>query len=481
MESESDDSRLERDREELFHLVWSMPSEQVAAKLGISGAALSKRCAKLGIPKPPRGYWARFKGNPDRPVPPMTAYLDVVRAQLNQKTIQPGLHLSERKKELFERAAETVLSQNPQLGRFQFKGSMLTQIEPSLASAVLTTAIKHFEEFLPKTPFVSARQVAAGLLDALLPLAAKHVLVFPKLEKYSHRSENEFVVVRVSEELLRHLANANRLVDELKLAFSAIPLNSSEYCQSVRYIFSPKSYWIARADLCVSRTHAWLRIEQQSPTEIYETDPVPIDHLGPLTLLPEQQRNTLNDPEVRIYQEDWNLLQTLLEAEDMHTLSSSVVYDLLDSDLHLKLGRAMKIWWPSEQFQALQILQDGLVSAEEKIEQWESELEVAKERICERILGVRRGDILQVMQQGKPGRIQVERLDVFKFEHNVTFMAHGKLFRKDGMVGKRSETLYLSVPTSIAHQLTGYKEPPPSPTQQAPRTYYHHWKWSWRR
>lgn len=115
-----------------------------------------------------------------------------------------------------------------------------------------------------------------------------------------------------------------------------------------------------------------------------------------------------------------------------------------------------------------------------KIEQWESELEVGKERICERILGVRRGDILQVMQQGKPGRVQVERLDVFKYENNVTFMAHGKLFRKDGMVGKRSETLYLSVPTSIAHQLTGYKEPLPSPTQQAPRT-YPYWRWSWRR
>ncbi|PHQ62983.1 MAG: hypothetical protein COC10_08580 [Sphingobium sp.] len=480
MESESDDSRLEQDREELFRLVWSMPCEQVAAKLGISGAALTKQCAKLGIPKPPRGYWARFKGNPDRPISPMTAYQKVLEAQLHQRSIPPGLHLSERKKELFERAAETVLNQNPQLGQFEFKGSMLTHIEPSLASAVLTMAIKRFEEFLPNTPFVSARQVAAGLLDVLLPLVSKNVLVFPKSEKYSHRTENDFVVVRVSEELLRHLANANRLVGDLQLAFSAIPLNSSEYCQSVRYIFSPKSYWIAKADLCVSGTHAWLRIEQQSPAEVYETDQVPIDHLGPLSFLPERQRNTHIDPEVRIHREDWDLLQILLEAEDMHTLASSVVYDLLASDLHQKLARAMKIWWPSEQFQALQLLQDGLASAEEKIEQWESELEVAKQRVCEKILGVRRGDILQVMQQGKPGRIQVERLDVFKYEHNVTFMAHGKLFRKDGMVGKRNETLYLSVPTSVARQLTGYKEPPPSSPQQTPRT-YPYWKWNWGR
>ncbi len=140
----------------------------------------------------------------------------------------------------------------------------------------------------------------------------------------------------------------------------------------------------------------------------------------------------------------------------------------------------MKVWWPSEQLQALQVLQDGLASAEQKIEQWESELAVAKGRICEKILGICPGDVLQVMQQGKPGRIQVERLDVFKFEHNVTFMAHGKLFRKDGVIGKRTETLYLSVPTTIARQMTGFKEPPQPPSQPNANR-YPYWKWSWRR
>ncbi|MCL7944762.1 hypothetical protein [Marinobacter sp. ATCH36] len=457
-----------------------MPSEQVATTLGISGVALTKRCARLGIPKPPRGYWARFKGNSNRSIPPMAAYQEILSARLSQKSIQPGLHLSERKQELFQKAADTVLAQNPELGRLEFKGSRLMHIDLALASAVLTTAIKHFEEFLPNTPFVSARQVAAGLLDALLPVVAKNVLVFPKSEKPSYRSESDFLVVRISENLLRHLANANRLVSDLQLAFSAIPLNSSEYCQSVRYIFTPKSYWIAKADLCVSKTHAWLRIEQQSPANTYETIQVPIDHLGPLSFVPGLPRYTHTDPEVRIYREDWDLLQTLLEAEDMHTLGSSIVYDLLDEDLHLKLGRAMKIWWPREQFQALQVLQEGLVSAEQRIEQWESELAAAKQRLCEKILGIRSGDVLQVMQQGKPGRIQVDRLDVFKYEHKITFMAHGKLFRKDGMVGKRNETLYLSLPTIIAHQLTGFKEPPQPSPQQSARA-YPFWKWSWQR
>ena len=452
----------------------------MAEKLGISGAELNKRCAKLGIPKPPRGYWARFKGNPNRPIPPMAAYQTILAARLSQRSIEPGLHLSQKKRELFQKAADTVLVQNPELGQFEFSGSKLMHIDPALASAILTTAIKHFEEFLPNTPFVSARQIASGLLDALLPVVAKNLLVFPKSEKPSDRSESEFVVVRISENLLRHLANANRLVNELQLAFSAIPLNSSEYCQSVRYIFAPGSSWIAKADLCVSRTHAWLRIEQQSPADTYETIQVPVDHLGPLSFVPDLPRYTHTDPEVRIYRENWDLLQTLLEAEDMHTLGSSVVYDLLDADLHLKLGRAMKVWWPSDQFQALQVLQNGLASAEQKIEQWESELAVAKERICKKILGIRSGDVLQVMQQGKPGRIQVDRLDVFKYDQKITFTAHGKLFRKDGMVGKRNETLYLSLPTTIAHQLTGFKEPTQPSPQQSPRA-YPFWKWRWGR
>lgn len=46
-------------REELYELVWVRPSEQVAAELGVSGAALAKRCAAWNIPKPPRGYWAK--------------------------------------------------------------------------------------------------------------------------------------------------------------------------------------------------------------------------------------------------------------------------------------------------------------------------------------------------------------------------------------------------------------------------------------
>ncbi len=47
-------------REELFERVWAEPMSALAPKLGISDVALKKRCQNLGVPTPPRGYWAKL-------------------------------------------------------------------------------------------------------------------------------------------------------------------------------------------------------------------------------------------------------------------------------------------------------------------------------------------------------------------------------------------------------------------------------------
>lgn len=43
--------------DELKTLVWAMPTSRVATMFGVSDVAISKRCKKFGIKKPPRGYW----------------------------------------------------------------------------------------------------------------------------------------------------------------------------------------------------------------------------------------------------------------------------------------------------------------------------------------------------------------------------------------------------------------------------------------
>lgn len=52
--------KFEVTREALEKLVWEMPTTQVAALFGVSDKAVEKRCKRLGVSKPPRGYWAKL-------------------------------------------------------------------------------------------------------------------------------------------------------------------------------------------------------------------------------------------------------------------------------------------------------------------------------------------------------------------------------------------------------------------------------------
>lgn len=69
-------------REELHHAVWSMSTTKVAKKYGVSDKAIEKRCKKLKIEKPPRGYWAKVEFGHIKPVilpltPPPTTPIDI--------------------------------------------------------------------------------------------------------------------------------------------------------------------------------------------------------------------------------------------------------------------------------------------------------------------------------------------------------------------------------------------------------------------
>ena len=46
-------------REALYRQVWSTPIRRLATQYGITGTGLAKICARLKVPRPPRGYWAK--------------------------------------------------------------------------------------------------------------------------------------------------------------------------------------------------------------------------------------------------------------------------------------------------------------------------------------------------------------------------------------------------------------------------------------
>ena len=49
---------MELIRKELYDLLWSRPTRDVAGEIGMSDAGLAKLCKREKIPKPGRGYWA---------------------------------------------------------------------------------------------------------------------------------------------------------------------------------------------------------------------------------------------------------------------------------------------------------------------------------------------------------------------------------------------------------------------------------------
>jgi hypothetical protein len=54
-----EEAPLTLSREDLYELAWSKPISELSKDFGISDVALAKRCRRLGIPLPGRGYWAR--------------------------------------------------------------------------------------------------------------------------------------------------------------------------------------------------------------------------------------------------------------------------------------------------------------------------------------------------------------------------------------------------------------------------------------
>ena len=52
---------FEIDPEELLLAVWTEPVTTVAASFDVSDKAIEKRCKRLGVVKPPRGYWAKMQ------------------------------------------------------------------------------------------------------------------------------------------------------------------------------------------------------------------------------------------------------------------------------------------------------------------------------------------------------------------------------------------------------------------------------------
>jgi hypothetical protein len=57
-------------REQLYKEIWKTPARVLAEQFDISDVGLAKACKRMGIPRPPRGYWRRKEtGKPVKTIP----------------------------------------------------------------------------------------------------------------------------------------------------------------------------------------------------------------------------------------------------------------------------------------------------------------------------------------------------------------------------------------------------------------------------
>ncbi|MGP8201614.1 MAG: hypothetical protein ACLQU4_19160 [Limisphaerales bacterium] len=98
----------ELSRQELYGLIWSSPATKVAADFGVSDVAVHKRCIKLNIPRPSRGYWAKLAAGRRPRKKPLPPTADEVFVQLAQRHVGKTLALPENGVSLHPVASELL-------------------------------------------------------------------------------------------------------------------------------------------------------------------------------------------------------------------------------------------------------------------------------------------------------------------------------------------------------------------------------------
>lgn len=124
-------TRQELSREELFTLVWEKPTQEVARELGVSDVAIAKLCARLQVPKPPRGYWARVQSGQTPRRPPLPAFREEFdRRRREAARARMAGSLSKLQRQFYEAALSDPKSQGIDVNGAEIRGGRLPGLNP---------------------------------------------------------------------------------------------------------------------------------------------------------------------------------------------------------------------------------------------------------------------------------------------------------------------------------------------------------------
>ena len=442
-------------REELFALVWSKPATEVALELGISDVAVAKLCARLQVPKPRRGYWAKVAaGQRPRQTPLRDFQEQVKQARVPRKRSNSrALGLTPIQKVVLERAVAELAKQGVALGDIRIANHQLRDVEPDVAAQLLLLIqhsylgwIRRGEIDVSLTP--GARRSLAGLIDKLLPLAKPQVVVL-KLESQSHHSVSgrPVLVLRLTDQLQLRIAQLRNIVREQKLNHIVMPLAAQDHAWSAHVVYSPDSYATADTRLCISHEALWadctitINHFHGDQRETYSTHRVALRSIIPIDLMPDREVGippSVDRMRIRPY---WKRLRALIEADRVHAMLDSSFWALERNVPDDKLAVIDRIWFgPERPLLGARRAWDGMA---DELERWSDELEAERADLCRSILGVALGDIIVQARNSELTRHQVTSTSMLITDDRTTLIVEGARFRRDGTVGKRIDRIWI--------------------------------------
>jgi hypothetical protein len=436
-------------REELFDLVWSKPTVQVARALGISDAAVGKLCRKLQVPKPPRGYWAKMAAGRKSRKPALPAYVDEMKTESKPQLSPRGTRLSPKRRQLFLALAEGLRAPEA-TPSFTLSGEVLTWIDPEYAASLIILAQRELPRILDSEAGSIQQRLAREralreLSELLLPLAAETVAVFKPQAKRTTWYGMDAILVRFTSELRRCVAAMAQLAREHGLSSTARGLDRGDCGWRIRYAGDPEQFVSATAVIHVSPTELWVEAHSAMDDAVFIGERfslwelIPEDVLGLRfkVLPPVLSRSvaaSLSDK-----------LTRLAEAESVHEMARRALDGMEGLPNAATIPAGLSMWLDDTQREAIHTVRESLADLERRMDRWESELELEHARLVEEILDVRPGDIVVASIRGNRARLLVE--DVSGFISNEGYLASitGRRFRKDGIPGKRQDTTYVQL------------------------------------
>lgn len=442
-------------REELFALVWEKPTVEVAKELGVSDVAVAKLCARLQVPKPPRGYWARIESGQTPRRTPLRAFREEIEARRKAMARPlPGvISLTPIQRKFVDHALSELAAKGVDISGVRIASNQIRGIPPDVAAQMLLLIQNRYLAWI-KSGEVDvalthgAQQSLGGFVDKILPIARPQIVVLERAGRsFMSPGKEPTILIRLTADLQDRIAQLARLVRDQRLNYVVMPLVTVDHAWSAHHVYSAESYTMAESALCISATEIWVActIEASSihgdERETFLTEHLALRDVMPIELMPTKEV-VVPAPLRRIrIKQHWPRLRALIEAERVHEMLQRSTYDIERSVPDERLAVSDRIWFGAERpFLRARNAWERLT---EEVERWELELEAERSDLCRTILEVELGDILVQPQKGQINRLQVTRTSMNISDERVFFVIDGLRFRKDGTTGKRVESIWV--------------------------------------